>query len=362
MAHQSHTNNPPVERTQDDFFPVVQISPVPVDIPISQVLTDISSYIRDVIGAMRVADYRAKRLGETVFLYCINHTSAQMLENVRLEYNNQQIIPIVVPMKVGRASFIDKNFECSFHGVPISIILKGIERQRETTIYYLIELVKYFEKKGVVTGVRLGFNEKRNWSTTQGYMTFLRQADAKSLSGEGCYVEHMIQGRKVRAALSENIPMLVSHEDLHRFENGIINWSEEAEAINQLVMTFQFPMHLAEHQTIDNRALVKKLHKKYENVEFKKYSSDYTRKNIHVPFPNPAKRTKLLDSEEPPAKVNKTLSKDVPVAVQPPKAAANKSTVVEEVRDSPESPFEDIVSDSDEDILRIDLEENTVDE
>lgn len=360
MSKQSSShNNQPAERTPDSFFAIVQIAPVPVDVKLSKVLFDVSPHVRDVIGIMRVADYKAKRQGETVFVYCMNHSNAQILESIKLEYNNQPVTPLTVSMKVGRATFIDKNFATSFDGVPISIILKGLERQREMTIYYIMELARQFEKKGVITGVRLGFNEKRNWSTSQGYITFLRQADARACSGEGGFVEHTIHDRKVRASLSENIPMLVAHEDLNRFPNGIINWGEEAESINQLVMTFQWPMHLAERQVVNNKELLKKLHKKYENVEFDKYSSEYTKKNIYVPFENPAKRAKLAEndpSKEPVA----SHSKDIPAKSHPPKIEIPKVTSIPEVRDSPESPFEDIMSDSDEEVLRIDLEADTV--
>lgn len=267
MSIQVSINNQQVERTQQDFYPIVQVSPVPVDVKISQLLLDVSPHIRDVIGVMRVADYKAKRLGETVFLYCMNHSSAKMLEPIKLEYNNQFISPLIVPMKVGRASFIDKNFERSFDGVPITIILKGIERQKDVSIYYLVELAKYFEKKGVITGLRMGYNESRNWTTSQGFVTFLRQADARARSGEGGYIQHIIQGRKVRA-----------------------------------------------------------------------------------------KRAKLAESNASPKESDSIENDEVSIINFPPKAETLKPINAPEVRDSPESPFEDIVSDSDEDVLQIDLD------
>ena len=359
MSIQVSISNQQVERTQDDFYPIVQISPVPVDIKLSQVLVDVSPYIRDVVGVMRVADYKAKRQGETIFIYCMNHASAKMLESIKLEYNNQFISPLIVPMKVGRASFVDKNFERSFDGVPITIILKGIERQKEVSIYYLMELAKYFENKGVITGLRMGYNESRNWTTSQGFVTFLRQADARASSGEGGYIQHMIQGRKVRATLSENIPMLVSHEDLKKFENGIINWGNEAEAINQLVMTYEFPMHLAERKTVNKRDFLESLHKKYENVNFPKYESAFTKEHIHKPYKNPAKRAKLAESNASPKESDSIENDEVSSINLPPKAAPSKPINDPEVRDSPESPFEDIVSDSDEEVLQIDLDAAT---
>ena len=359
MSIQVSISNQQVERTQDDFYPIVQISPVPVDIKLSQVLVDVSPYIRDVVGVMRVADYKAKRQGETIFIYCMNHASAKMLESIKLEYNNQFISPLIVPMKVGRASFVDKNFERSFDGVPITIILKGIERQKEVSIYYLMELAKYFENKGVITGLRMGYNESRNWTTSQGFVTFLRQADARASSGEGGYIQHMIQGRKVRATLSENIPMLVSHEDLNKFENGIINWGNEAEAINQLVMTYEFPMHLAERKTVNKRDFLESLHKKYENVNFPKYESAFTKEHIHKPYKNPAKRAKLAESNASPKESDSIENDEVSLINLPPKAAPSKPINDPEVRDSPESPFEDIVSDSDEEVLQIDLDAAT---
>lgn len=363
MSIQVSINNQHVERTQQDFYPIVQVSPVPVDVKLSQVLWDVSPYIRDVIGVMRVADYKAKRLGETVFLYCMNLSSAKMLESIKLEYHNQFISPSIVPMKVGRASFIDKNFDRSFDGVPITIILKGIERQKDVSIYYLMELAKYFEKKGVITGLRMGYNESRNWTTSQGFVTFLRQADARASSGEGGYIQHTIQSRQVRASLSENIPMLVSHEDLDRFENGIITWGDEAEAINQLVMTYEFPMHLAERKTVNKRDFLQQLHKKYEKVNFQKYESAFTREHVHKPYKNPAKRTKLAESNASPKESDSMENDEVSIINFPPKAETSKPINVPEVRDSPESPFEDIVSDSDEEILQINLDaENAVEE
>lgn len=361
--------NPAIDKTKDVFFPVVQVSPIPVDIKISRLLLDISQHARDIIGIMRVADYKAKRQTETVFLYCINRSSAELLESIKLEYNNQLVIPTIVHMKVGRATFIDKNFEKSFDGLPISIIIKGLERQQEMTIYYVMELAKYFEKLGVVTGIRLGFNDKRNWSNTHGFVTFLRQADARSSSGEGGYVDHMILGRKIRASLSENIPMLVSYEHFDKFENGIVKWNEEAEAINELVTTFEFPMHLAENQKVKKNKFLENLHKKYENVEFPKYSSDYTRKNIYVPYSK--KRTSLADtiespkpSSESPTKTTSSKRAKLLESIESPKSSecipqastSTKYNNIPEERDSPESPFEDILSDSDEEVLQIELE------
>lgn len=371
MAIEVTINNPQRERTKDDFFPIVQIAPVPVDITISRLLLDLSQYARDIIGIMRVADYKAKRQEETVFIYCINKSSAEHLESVKLEYNNQPVIPIMVKMKVGRASFIDKDFSSSFEGLPISIILKGLERQKEMTIYYVMELAKYFEKLGVVTGVRLGFDEKRNCSNGQGFVTFLKQAVARSCSGEGGFIDHMILGRKIRASLSENIPMLVSHEHLDKFENGIVNWNQEAEAINELVTTFEFPMHLAENQKVKKNKFLENLHKKYENVEFPKYSSDYTRKNIYVPYsrkrtsladtcespkPSSSKKSKVNESIELPKSSDNSPKKTVSTIISQQASTSTKSDVITEERESPESPFEDIVSDSDEEVLQIELD------
>ena len=167
----------------------------------------------------------------------------------------------------------------------------------------------------------------------------------------------MIQGRKIRASLSENIPMLVSHEDLNQFENGIINWGDQAEAINQLVMSYEFPMHLAEKQTVNKRKFLQDLHEKYANVKFPKYSSEYTRKNTYIPFRDPTKQSKLADSIESPKPSAEPESPKSPIAtISSPIAGPSKPSNNNDERDSPESPFEDIVSDSDEDILQIDLE------
>ena len=258
---QEHAENS--QRTKDNFFAIVQIAPVPELYTLSQVLLEISPYVKDAIGIMRVADYKAKRLGETVFVYFPFKQSAQYLETIKLEFNNITITPVQVPMKVGRATFIDKNFSSSFHGIPITVMLKSLERKQEAPIYYLLELLRYFEKKGVITGMRLGFDEKRNWTINHGYATFLRQADARQVGGEGGYIEHTIQQKQIRATISENIPMLVAMEDLHLFSNGIVPWNQETEAINQLVITFEFPGYLNSNNRVDNKKLLKDLYEKY---------------------------------------------------------------------------------------------------
>jgi hypothetical protein len=256
-------------RTKESFFTILQISPIPESYTISQVLLLISPYVKDAIGIMRVADYKAKRLGEAVFIYFPFKQSAVYLETIKLEVDNKYVNVLIVPMKVGRASFIDKDFGTSFHGVPITVMLKSLERKQEAPIYYLLELSRYFEKKGVVTGLRLGYDEKRDYTVNHGYITFLRQADARQVSGEGAYIEHDIQRHKIRATLSENLPMLVNLEDAHFLENGIVPWNQEAEALNQLIITYEWPGYLQHHTKVDNKRLIKdlydKYHKKYPN-------------------------------------------------------------------------------------------------
>ena len=329
---------PTTPRTQDNYFTIVQVSPVPESYELSQVLLEITPYVKDALGIMRVADYKAKRLGETVYLYFANEQSAQYLESIRLDINNVTITPLIVPMKKGRAVVTDRQFNNSLHGVPITIILKELERQQEAPIYYLLELVRYFEKKGITTGVRLGYDEKRNWTTRNGFVTFLRQADARATGGEGCYYEHELQQNKFRASLSENVPMLVATEDLDRFKNGIVDWDKEAEAINQLIITFEFPGFLNCQQKVDNRKLVKDLHKKYDNVNLGASTSSSLLKRRQIIPPGGSKKKKTSDLGEK--------SKEIDKQVEPQAEAeesAGKST-------------ETVTAESEDDVLRIDLE------
>jgi hypothetical protein len=250
-------------RTRDDFYSIIQIAPIPETFTLSQVLLEITPYVKDAIGIMRVADYKAKRLGETVFVYFPFKQSAQYLETIKLEINNASISPVHVLMKTGRATFIDKDFTSSFHGVPITVMLKGLARKQEAPIYYLMELARYLEKKGVITGMRLGYDGKRDWTMPHGYATFLRQADARQVGGEGGFVEHTVQQKQIKATISENIPMLVAMEDVHLFENGILPWNNDAEAINQLIITYEFPGYLNCNNRVDNKKLLKELYDKY---------------------------------------------------------------------------------------------------
>ncbi|KAL7045547.1 hypothetical protein ACKWTF_002257 [Chironomus riparius] len=329
------------QRTQENFFTVVQIAPVPETYTISQVLLEITPYVKDAIGIMRVADYKAKRLGETVFIYFPFKQSAQYLESIKLNINNNTIIPIEVSMKVGRATFIDKDFSTSFQGVPITVILKSLERKQEAPIYYLLELVRYFERKGVVTGMRLNYDAKRDWTLPQGFITFLRQADARQVGGEGGFIEHIIQQKPIRATLSENIPMLVAMEDAHFLESGIVQWNQEAEALNQLITTYEWPGFLNSDKRVDNKKLIENLYEKYHKVYPGKNTAESSKAflNNHKILVNPREDANGTEVNETPAIENEK-SIDATIAEQ---GESSKATT-------------EIDTDSDDNVLHIDLE------
>ena len=333
-------------RTQENFFTVVQIAPVPETYTISQVLLEITPYVKDAIGIMRVADYKAKRLGETVFVYFPFKQSAQYLETIKLNINNNIITPIEVPMKVGRATFIDKDFSTSFHGVPITVILKSLERKQEAPIYYLLELSRYFEKKGVVTGMRLNYDAKRDWTLPQGFVTFLRQADARQVGGEGGFIEHIIQQKPIRATLSENIPMLVAMEDAHFLENGIVQWNQEAEALNQLITTYEWPGFLNSDKKVDNKNLIKNLYEKYHKIYPGKDTAESSKAflNNHKILVNPRE-------DATGTKVNETLAIESEKSIDATTADQGESS----------KATTETAADSDEEVLQIDLDADIAD-
>lgn len=355
-------------RSRDNFYTIVQISPVPDQYKLSQVLLEISPYVKDAIGIMRVADYKAKRLGESIFVYFPFKQSAQYLETVKLDINNTLISPFEVPMKVGRATFIDKDFSASFDGVPITVMLKGVERKQEAPIYYLLELCRYFEKKGVVTGMRLGYDDKRDWTMNHAYATFLRQADARQVGGEGGFIEHTIQQRAIRATLSENIPMLVALEDENILATGIVKWDQQAEALNQLIITYEWPGYLNHDKRVDNKRLLKDLYDKYhqkypgmDNSESSKkfrkghkvtatMREDTTDEEEEIPVKKPKKAeesittrwTRILDAE---------IGESSKQSETTPAKSADKTSVEEKDQEVDKIPVE-----IDDDVLQINLD------
>lgn len=169
---------------------------------------------------------------------------------------------------------------------------------------------------------------------------FLRQADARHVGGEGGFIEHIIQQKPIRATLSENIPMLVAMEDSHFLENGIVQWNQEAEALNQLITTYELPGLLNSDKRVDNKKLIKNLYEKYHKIYPGKDTSESSKTfvNDHKILVNPRKDSTGAKLNKTPVETEK--SNDATNAKQ---GESSKSTV--------ETP-----ADSDEDVLQIDLD------
>jgi hypothetical protein len=228
-------------------YHILRIDEIPVRISFYQLLSKLASYSRHIIGIARTADYRAKRLGRTIYVYCTSLIDARFMEQSYIDLvgdGRDAQAPTIVDSVIGRASLTNLNDNDRFAQIPVSIHIKGLEKQQDRTggTYYLMQIVKSYEDSATITGIRLNYDVRKSTTRNDGFVTYLHQSEAREIGGETEPKIHLEFGLEIAAMLSENVPMLVRIPDSLIFHNGACEWTEDAERMNQLIITHHVPI------------------------------------------------------------------------------------------------------------------------
>ncbi|XP_070508409.1 uncharacterized protein [Chironomus tepperi] len=220
---------------------ILRIDEIPTRISLYQLLLKLSPYSRHIIGIARTADYRAKRLGRTIFVYCTSLIDARFMEQTYIDLvcdGRDAQAPTIVDSVLGRATLLTSHGSDRYASIPVSVHIKGLikQRGREGATNYLLQIITSFEDTATITGIRLNYDARKASTRSDGFVTYLNQREAREIGGETNPTKHLVFGREVSALLSENVPMLVRIPDSHIFNLGICEWSIDAERMNQLVI------------------------------------------------------------------------------------------------------------------------------
>jgi len=220
---------------------ILRVDQIPTRITLYELLSRIAPYSRYIIGIARTADYHAKRLGRTIFFYCTSLIDARFISQSYINFvddgRDAQACTIMNSV-LGRASLNHLEMEHRFHQTPVTVHVKGLERQYDASdsTYYLLQILPQYEIGGIITGFRLNFDVRRRMTRTDGFITFLNQLDGRAFGGEFEPIEHPFRGRIISCLLSDNVPMVVGLPDSHILTNGLCEWNVDAERVNQLII------------------------------------------------------------------------------------------------------------------------------
>lgn len=226
-----------------NVYQILRVDDVPTRITFNKMLTMVESYARHIIGVARTADYAAKRLGTSIYFYCTSQEEALFLEDQEFDFvgdgrGNYQLT--IVDTVVGRAKLPDQVYSNRFECKPVTVRITGLDRYNnkyEGYTEYLRSIVPYFENRGRVTGIRLGYDLIKRKTRKDGFVTYLCQLDATEVVN----AQNVLFRQPIGATLSFNVPMLVSMQNSQQLHNGLIEWSREAEAINLLMVRHENP-------------------------------------------------------------------------------------------------------------------------
>ncbi|XP_070507530.1 uncharacterized protein [Chironomus tepperi] len=226
---------------------ILRIDEIPSRIKFYNLLTKLGEYSRHIIGIARTADYRAKRLGRTIYVFCTSLIDARFMEQTYIELvgdGRDFQAPTIVDSILGRAKLTSGTESERYGQLPISVHVKGLAKQKDSfgTTEYLKRIVTSFEDSAVITGIRLNYDAVKRQTRTDGFVTYLYQREAREIGGEIEPVPHLVFNRQVTAVLSDNVPMLVRVPDAHIFERGMCEWSEDADRLNQLTIIRHVPV------------------------------------------------------------------------------------------------------------------------
>ena len=228
-------------------YHILRIDEIPTRITFYQLLSKLASYSRHIIGIARTADYRAKRLGRTIYVYCTSLIDARFMEQSYIDLvgdGRDAQAPTIVDSVLGRATLMNDNNSERYAQIPVSIHVKGLEKQQDRTgaTYYLMQIVTSYEDASTITGIRLNYDVRKSSTRNDGFVTYLHHREAREIGGETVPKTHLEFGRRITAIISENVPMLVRIPDSAIFHHGVCEWSEVAERVNQLIITHHVPV------------------------------------------------------------------------------------------------------------------------
>lgn len=238
---------------------ILRVDQIPSSVTLYQLLSRISSYSRHIVGIARTADYYGKRLGRTIFFYCTSIIDARFISQTFIDFvedGRDAQACVIADSVLGRASLTHLTMENRFHQVPVTVHIKGLERQVEGSTCYLMQILPRFELNGTVTALRLNYDVRRRMTRTDGFVTFLHEREGRQFGGEYDPIEAEDHGRVISCLLSDNVPMIVQIPDSIIFVNGMCEWNEEAERVNQLILPRRAPIAHANSAEHNDRPVV----------------------------------------------------------------------------------------------------------
>lgn len=238
---------------------ILRVDQIPSSVTLYQLLSRISSYSRHIVGIARTADYHAKRLGRTIFFYCTSIIDARFISQTFIDFvddGRDAQACVIADSVLGRASVTHLAMENRYHQVPVTVHIKGLERQVEGSTFYLMKILPRFEVNGTVTALRLNYDVRRRMTRTDGFITFLHEREGRQFGGEYDPIEAEDHGRVISGLLSDNVPMLVQIPDSIIFINGMCEWNQEAERVNQLILQRRTPIEQANSAEHNDRPSV----------------------------------------------------------------------------------------------------------
>ncbi|KAL7011390.1 hypothetical protein ACKWTF_014250 [Chironomus riparius] len=225
---------------------ILRVDRIPTNVTFYQLLSRIAPYSRFIIGVARTADYRNKRLGSTIYFYCTSLIDARFITQTDIRFvedGRDAQYCLIMDSVLGRASLSHLSMEDRFHQTPVTVHVKGLERQfgpaGSTT--YLMQMLPQYEIGGVITSFRINFDVRRQSTREDAFITFLYQRDGRSVGGEFEPIEHIYRGRNISCMLSDNVPMMVGLPEAYNLTNGLCEWNLNAENINQLIIRRRSP-------------------------------------------------------------------------------------------------------------------------
>jgi hypothetical protein len=233
---------------------IMRVDRVPTRISFLRILTEIYPFSRHIIGIFRTADYAAKRLSQTVYILCTSVEEASILEDQIFSFagiDNPPFYFRIVNSKFISVSIEDRIGAIRYTSVPISVYITGLTRckdfhdgkvpenassseDEDLSGYtdYLAQVAQYFQTKGLLTGIRFGYDPVRKQTRSDAFLTYMYQRDARDLIGDN--IVHSISCETIVAEMSRNSPMIIREDSDEAKSNGPWKWSSGLQMQNML--------------------------------------------------------------------------------------------------------------------------------
>lgn len=230
----------------EEPYVILRANNIPASVTLQQMLKCLTLVSRRIIGVFRTADYKAKRLGHTVYFWCTTKNEAALLEAAEYYFVGdgraaQRLY--LVDSIAGCATIPNIEFANAYEGIPVSVHVTGLKRMYYTESFteYLIGMLPHFELQGDVTGFRLNFDRVVGRTKSDGFVTFLNQRSAREFGGERKPTIHLLKGHEIGAQLSWNVPLLLPSYFTYSMQKGKAVYHREVAEENQLVIQHSHP-------------------------------------------------------------------------------------------------------------------------